>query len=339
MNGPTLEPGASRFVVAVDGGGSKTDAVLLDLDGRVVARARGRGSSPQIDGLESSVGTVDAVIGEVLTGRAPGEVVQVSLYMSGLDLPAEIDAYRGAIVGLPWAIEGIVVENDLHALLRAGADEPDAVAIVCGTGMNAIGVRRDGAQVRFPALGGISGDWGGGSSLGGEVLWNAARAADGRGPWTELHPMLLEAFGAERLDDIIEDLHFGRRSETTLASLAPLVFEAAQAGDAVAIGLVGRQADEVLAYTRACLSRLDLLEHEVPVVIGGGVARSRNALLFDRISEGLARLAPLARLRIVDAAPVLGAGLLALADAGASSEALGRAREELGADAAIALHG
>lgn len=339
MNGRNPGPGGSRFVVAVDGGGSKTDAVLLDLDGRVVARSRARGSSPQIDGLESSVRTVDGAIGEVLEGRLPAEVVQVSLYMSGLDLPAEIEAYRAAIAGLPWAVDGIVVENDLHALLRAGADEPDAVAIVCGTGMNAIGVRGDGAQVRFPALGGISGDWGGGSSLGGEVLWNAARAADGRGPWTSLHPMLLDAFGAESLDDIIEDLHFGRRSETTLASLAPLVFAAAEAGDAVAIGIVDRQADEVLAYTRACLTRLDLLERAVPVVVGGGVARSRNPLLVDRVTEGLALMAPLAQLRIVDAAPVLGAGLLALASAGASAQAIERAREELGTDAVVALHG
>lgn len=328
-----------RFVVAVDGGGSKTDAVLLDLDGRVVARRRGRGSSPQIDGLDSSVRTVDELIRAVLADREPASLTQVSLYMSGLDLPAEIDAYRAAIDGLPWAIPGIVVENDLHALLRAGTDEPDAVAIVCGTGMNAIGVRRDGAQVRFPALGGISGDWGGGSSLGGEVLWNAARAADGRGPWTALHPMLLDALDADALDEIIEDLHFGRRSETTLASLAPLVFTAAAAGDAVAIGLVDRQADEVLAYTRACLSRLDLLDAEVPVVVGGGVARSRDPLLIGRVEEGLARMAPRATLLVVDAAPVLGAGLLALAAAGASADALNHAREELGADAATPVPG
>lgn len=330
-------PSSPRFVVAVDGGGSKTDAVLLDLDGAVVARARGRGSSPQIDGLESSVRTVDAVIGEVTAGRAPAELAQVSLYMSGLDLPAEIEAYRGAIDGLPWALEGIVVENDLHALLRAGADEPDAVAIVCGTGMNAIGVRADGAQVRFPALGGISGDWGGGSSLGGEVLWHSARAADGRGPSTRLHPMLLEAFGAATLDEIVEDLHFGRRSETTLASLAPIVFSAADDGDEVALGLVARQADEVLAYARACLSRLELFDRPVPVVIGGGVARARNPLLVGRVEAGLARMAPRASLRIVDAAPVLGAALLALADAGASGAALGRARQQLGADVEIAL--
>ncbi len=327
--------GAGRFVVAVDGGGSKTDAVLLDLDGALLARERGAGSSPQIDGLESSVRTVDRLIRAVLHGTE-GEPQQVSLYMSGLDLPAEIDAYRDAIAGFGWALDGIVIENDLHALLRAGADEPDAVAIVCGTGMNAIGVRADGAQVRFPALGGISGDWGGGSSLGGDVLWHAARAEDGRGPHTILLPMLLEELGVATLAPVIEDLHFGRRSETTLAALAPLVFAAAARGDDVAIGLVGRQADELVAYARACLTRLDLLERPVPIVIGGGVARSRDPLLVDRVTESLSRLAPRATLRIVDEAPVLGAGLLALADAGAGAESLARARAELSVEAVAA---
>lgn len=320
---------AGGLVVAVDGGGSKTDAVLLDLDGRLLARGRGAGSSPQIDGLESSVRTVDAAITEALAAHPVAQLAQVSLYLSGLDLPAELAAYRAAIQGYPWAVDGIVLENDLHALLRAGADEPDAVAIVCGTGMNAIGVRRDGAQVRFPALGGISGDWGGGSSLGGEVLWHAARAADGRGPQTLLQPLLLDALGLTSLDELIEDLHFERRPYTMLSGLAPLVFQAAASGDAVAAAVVDRQADEVLAYARACLTRLGLLDSPVPVVIGGGVARARDRLFVDRILGGLARLAPRATLRIVDAAPVLGAALLALAAAGAAPDALERARRQL----------
>jgi N-acetylglucosamine kinase-like BadF-type ATPase len=322
---------ASRVVVAVDGGGSKTDAVLLDLDGRLIARHRERGSSPQIDGLESSVRTVDAAIRTVLAERGEAQLVHVGLYLSGLDLPAEIAAYRAGIARHEWAVDGIVVDNDLHALLRAGTDAPDAVAIVCGTGMNAIGVRRDGAHVRFPALGGISGDWGGGSSLGGEVLWHAARAVDGRGPETLLRPLLMRELSLTSLDELIEDLHFGRRSTTMLSALAPLVFAAAREGDAVAIRLVERQADEVVAYARACLTRLELLDAPVPVVVGGGVARSRDPMLLTRVSEGLAAIAPHASLAVVDEAPVLGAALLALDAAGAPHEALARAREELAA--------
>lgn len=330
----TAVPG-EPVVIAVDGGGSKTDAILLDLDGRVLARSRQAGSSPQLDGLESSVATVDAAIRDARHRHPSATLAQVSLYLSGLDLPDEIAAYREAISGRAWAVNGIVVENDLHALLRAGTDEADAVAVVCGTGMNAIGVRRDGAHVRFPALGAISGDWGGGSSLGHDVLWHAARAADGRGPATALQEMLLAELGIVTIQELIEDLHFGRRSSSMLASLAPVMLRAAAAGDAVARQVVRRQAEEVVAYARACLSRLELLDHAVPIVFGGGVARSRDPLLVSIIEEGLAAVAPRARLEIVDAPPVLGAALLALELAGADDAALARTREVLAAEPGV----
>ncbi|WP_244632519.1 BadF/BadG/BcrA/BcrD ATPase family protein [Microbacterium sp. Se63.02b] len=323
------------LVLAVDGGGSKTDVVLLDITGRVLAWERGPGSSPQIDGLDQSVRVIDDLVRRALGDNQPGELIEVGLYLSGLDLAEEIAAFRDAISSLPWA-EGAVIENDLHALLRAGTDAEDAIAVICGTGMNAIGVRADGAQVRFPALGPLSGDWGGGSELGDAVVWHAARAEDGRGPETALVPLLLRAVEATTVAAFIEDVHLGRREEQGFATLSPMLFEAATAGDAVARGIVQRQADEVVAFVRACVNRLGLREVEVPVVFGGGVARGRNPLLLDTIRAGLAEHAPAARLQIVDAPPVLGAALLVLGAAGAAAPALERARSHLGSDLRLA---
>ncbi|MFF2371044.1 N-acetylglucosamine kinase [Agromyces sp. NPDC058110] len=320
--------GAEPVVVGVDGGGSKTDAVALTLDGRVVAHRRGPGSSPQLEGLAASVAVVDELVNAVSAGRP---VVQVDLYLSGLDLPVEIARYREAIDWLPWASPSTVIDNDLFALLRAGTDAPDALAVVCGTGVNAIGVRADGASARFPSLGAISGDWGGGYGLGEQALWFAARAADGRGEPTTLSDGIVECFGAGSLADLIEDLHFGRRAPAELSQLAPVVFEAARRGDAVAGALVDRQADEILAFVRACLTRLDLLDRTVPVVLGGGVVRSGDPRLLGRIAAGLAAMAPGAVLEFFASAPIVGAALLALESGGAGAVALARARGEVAA--------
>ena len=323
------------LVLAVDGGGSKTDVVLLDTAGEVIAWERGPGSSPQIDGLEESVRVVDELAGRALGGGDPRELAAVGLYLSGLDLAEEIAVFRAAIAPLPWAA-GAVVENDLHALLRAGTDAEDAIAVICGTGMNAIGIRADGAEVRFPALGPLSGDWGGGAELGDAVVWHAARAEDGRGPETALVGLLLEAVGAPTVASLIEDVHLGRRPGQTVSALAPVLFAAAATGDAVARGVVQRQADEVVAFVRACVARLDLRGTEVPVLFGGGVARSRDPLLLEGIRAGLDEYAPAARLQIVDAPPVLGAALLVLGAAGADTMALDRAREELSSERRLA---
>lgn len=328
-------PGRAALVLAVDGGGSKTDVVLLDDAGDVLTWERGPGSSPQIDGLEKSVAVIDDLVRRALGSHDAGELSSVGLYLSGLDLAEEIATFREAISPLSWA-RSAVVENDLHALLRAGSDAEDAIAVICGTGMNAIGVRSDGATVRFPALGPLSGDWGGGAELGDAVVWHAARAEDGRGPQTALVPLLLRATGASTVASLIEDVHLGRRADQGFAALAPLLFEAAAAGDDVARTVVRRQAEEVVAFVRACVARLDLGDVELPVLFGGGVARGRDPLLLATIRAGLEEHAPAARLEIVDAPPVLGAALLVLAAAGADRAALDRARRHLGTDRRLA---
>ena len=312
---------AAPLVVAVDGGGSKTDAVALELDGTVVARASGPGSSPHFEGLEDSVRTIDALVREVTGGR---RVAHAAIYLSGLDLPQEVAAFAVAVAACDWAGPSTVVENDLWALLRTGTESPDAVAVICGTGINAIGVRADGRVVRFAALGPISGDWGGGSGLGEEALWHAARDEDGRGPATALRGAVLRGMHVTSVAELSEDLHTGRRTTAELAVLAPAVLEAARGGDATAIRVVDRQADEIVAFVTASLTRLELENRAVPVVLGGGLIRSGDARLLDGVRRGLAERAPRTEAIIVDDPPIVGAALLALEGANATAEAVAR---------------
>jgi N-acetylglucosamine kinase-like BadF-type ATPase len=331
--------GDAGLIVGVDGGGSKTHAVALTLDGRLVGRGDAGGSSPHFFGVPQSVGIVDGAVRAALAAASDGaaslpSVSQANLYLSGLDLPPEVADYTAAAAALPWTPDGLVVDNDLFALLRTGTEAPDAVAVVCGTGINAIGVRsaRDGqpaATARFAALGPISGDWGGGSGLGEEALWHAARSEDGRGPATALHAVVLAGMHVATVAELTEDIHFGRRTIADLAILAPAVFAAARDGDPVAVQVVDRQASEVVAFARASLTRLGMLDRDVPVVLGGGVIRGGDERLLSGIVAGLAADAPLARVVPVDAPPIVGAGLLALESAGAAPEALDRARAEL----------
>lgn len=311
---------AAPIVVAVDGGGSKTDAVALELDGGIVATARGATSSPHLIGMAATAVLVDELIESLLAATGPRPIASANIYLSGLDLPAEVTEFRAGIAGYAWA--DAVVDNDLFALLRAGTSEPDAVAVVCGTGINCVGVRSDGAVVRYPSLGMTSGDWGGGWHLGEQALWHAARAIDGRGPATVLAETVPAVYGLGDLPSVIEALHFGRIPSSDLSRIAPGVLAAARAGDTVAQGLVDRQAEEIVVLAATTLRRLGLLEREVPVVLGGGVIGSLDDRLLSGVERGLAEQAPHARIQLVTAAPILGAALLALEAAGATPEAL-----------------
>ena len=315
-------------MLAVDGGGSKTDVVAVTLNGELVGSARGASSNPQLVGVELAVNVIDELVDQVLADVGDRTLVHAGIYLSGLDLPVELTAFSAAIVGKRWAAVATgapaLVENDLFALLRVGTKQPDAIAVICGTGINAIGVRADGATVRFAALGMISGDWGGGYFLGEQAVWHAARSEDGRGPKSVLQQLVPATFGLSDVASVTEGFHFGRLGDADMTNLAPVLFTAADTGDAVAICVVERQAEEIVALIATTLRRLDLLETDVPVILGGGVLAAQHPKLIGDISTGLQERAAHAQIRVVQKRPILGAALLCLEAVGASDEALAR---------------
>jgi N-acetylglucosamine kinase-like BadF-type ATPase len=317
---------ANAILIAIDGGGSKTDGVAIALDGTVLAQVRLSGSSPHFLDVLPAVGVIDDVIHELCVQAGNRPILQTNLYLSSIDFPSEVAEFADAIAGKPWS-RGItgniaVIGNDMLALLRAGTREPDAVAVVCGTGINCLGVRGDGRQARFAALGTISGDWGGGRFLGEQALWHAARAADGRGEPTLLATMVPDRLGLPDVPSVIEAFHFRRLDEERFADLTALIFDAADQGDAVATAVVERQAEEIVALAAAALTRLDLLDDAVPVVLGGGVLAAGHRLLLDGVERRLAQRAPKATMSLVRSRPVLGAALLTLETVGATAEVL-----------------
>src|SRR6266511_2430793 len=153
--------------LAVDGGNSKTHLVVGDSEGRVLAFVRGPGSSPHYLGVPGSIALLDALVTRALADARlpPGTVLdRAEVYIAGADLPVEVDVLTKAVGEAGWAREHRV-DNDLFALLRAGTSAADAVAVVCGAGINCVGRTADGRTARFPSLGTVSGDWGGGHHL------------------------------------------------------------------------------------------------------------------------------------------------------------------------------
>ncbi|MFI6641720.1 N-acetylglucosamine kinase [Streptomyces sp. NPDC050504] len=306
--------GVTPSVLAVDAGNSKTDVAVIAPDGTVVGTARGGGFQPPVVGVRAAVDALAEIVARALAEAGADRVEQVAACLANADLPVEEEQLAAAVAERGWG-DAVDVRNDTFAILRAGLPqgaEPRGVAVVCGAGINCVGMLPDGRAARFPAIGRISGDWGGGGGLADEALWFAARAEDGRGEPTGLAEALPAHFGLSTMYGLIEALHLGRVPLVRKHELTPVLFAVAAAGDAVARGLVERQADEVVALASVALGRLDLLADETPVVLGGSVLAARHPLLDDRIHERLAARAPKAVVRVVTEPPVLGAALLGL---------------------------
>ncbi|HEY6595027.1 MAG TPA: BadF/BadG/BcrA/BcrD ATPase family protein [Asanoa sp.] len=300
--------------VAVDGGNAKTDVVLGDAVGRVLAHRRGPGSSPHTLGVPAAVDLIGSLVAEVRAAAglpAARPIQRLAVYLAGLDLPVEVNAFTKAVTETGWAAE-YAAENDTFAVLRAGTDSPDAIAVVCGAGINCAGRRADGRTARFPALGAISGDWGGGEHLGGLALWHAARGEDGRGPATALADAVCVHFGRASVEDVGIGLHLGDIALDRLHELGPVLFRVADAGDPVARRVVARQADEIVRLVAVTAGRLDLSGRPYAVVLGGGVLTARHPLLLDAVVAGVHAHSPRAEVGVLDDPAVTGAALLTL---------------------------
>ena len=301
---------APRTVLAVDAGNSKTDAVLLSADGTVLARRRGGGFRPHL-GYEEAVAALSGLVTATVSAAGTARVDLLFACLANSDLPEEDEAYALRLHALQVADE-VRVSNDVFALLRSATRAPAAVAVVCGAGMNCVGVAPGGSSVRFLALGTFTGDWGGGEGLGQAAMFHAVRAEDGRGPRTTLAGAIARHFGLPDPLEVAKALHRNDIGMHRLHELVPVLLAEATGGDPVALSVVQRQVDEVVAFAVTALRRLDLLGTRTEVVLGGGVLAARAPVLLTPIHQALADQAPHATVVVPHARPVLGAALLAL---------------------------
>ncbi len=310
----------ARLVVGIDGGNSKAHLVIAATDGTLLAAEAGPTVSHQAVGIEVAMENLERLLARAArrAGLNPAQrplAASGSLCVAGADTPADVRLITRAIADRDLFAR-FTVQNDTLAALRAGAPLGWGIAIICGAGVNAVGRTQDGRQAAFPALGDISGDWGGGSAVGMAALQAAVRARDGRGPRTRLEQAVPAAFGLKRPLDVTMALYRGRLSESRLRRVAPLVYRVARDGDPVAGQIVDRLADELAAMGIALLRRLHLLRRPVDVVLAGGMLAGGEPRLIARVGAGIRAAAPAAMVRVLREPPVLGAALDALTLAG-----------------------
>jgi N-acetylglucosamine kinase-like BadF-type ATPase len=325
------------LVLAVDGGNTKTDLALLEASGALLSLVRGDGSSAHHLGVEGSIAVLAGLLESAIARAGLGSLdrplaATAQILVAGADLPEERSALRAEIERLGWS-DRLVIDNDMPALLRAGTSRGWGIGVVCGGGINCLGVAPDGSEVRFLSFGPLSGDWGGGADIGLAALAAAARSADGRGPRTILERAVPTQFGLADALELSRALHLRQIPAARLGELAAVVLAAADE-DPVAQGIVRRLGDEVVAFASAAIRRLGLVEADPDVVLGGRVLRSVPTSLVDSIARGVQQTAPDARVILAPSEPIVGAALLALAALAPDADASARARAEL--DAAVA---
>lgn len=272
-----------RFYLGVDGGQSSTTALISTETGCIV----GRGKGGPCNHVRTSEGQAKFL-------RAVGGCVEGACREAGLDTSAII--FQSACLGFSGGAEDkeaysrelirsssykITHDADI-ALSGATAGQP-GIIIIAGTGSMGFGRNAAGKTCRAGGWGYVFGDEGGGFDLTRRALRAALRYEEGWGPSTTLRAILLEAAGAQDANDLLHRFYTAEYSRTGIASFAPLVTRAAEAGDAAAREILNSAAEKLSSFVEAVYRQLFQAGDRVRVAYAGGVFQS--SLLLARLQE------------------------------------------------------
>jgi N-acetylglucosamine kinase-like BadF-type ATPase len=316
-----------RYYLGVDAGATKTYALVGDETGRLLSLGKGGpGNHQSPGGLVRAMDGIAAAVAAALAGAGltPAAVSHAAFCLAGADLPCDYACLTGAIKAR-WPDLPFTVMNDSFAGLRAGLTGSWGVVSICGTGTNQAGIGKDGRRLQVGGLGGIFGDYGGGADLGREAVKAVFLGAEQRGPATSLTGPVLRALEADDVDTLRERLYRGEIERSRIFALAPLVFAAANEGDAVAQEILIHMGTRLGQSVGGVIRQLGLTQEAVEVVMAGSIWKGDNPLLVDAFRLAVHRVAPRVRLVRPRFEPVVGAWLLALeSGGGTASEAVYR---------------
>ena len=255
------------YTVGIDGGGSKTRAVIVDAQGKERGRGLAGSANYNAVGVESAVEHIRSAVEEAVTiARCSLPLKAAWLGLAGIDRPVDRDVLQPH---LRFLAESIRLTNDAELVLSA-LEERAGVALIAGTGSIALGQDGSGRVERIGGWGHILGDEGSGYDIGRRALQAAARAADGRGPETTLLELILRHWELTSADEIIGKV-YSNSDNPAIAEISALALQAAREGDRIAHKIVRKAARELGHAVVTVSNKLGSQEKELSLALGGGL--------------------------------------------------------------------
>lgn len=271
-------------VLGVDGGGTRTRALLVDDDGIPLGRGEGPAGIVGPEGADAAARAVEAAArGALAEAGSQGPVDVLWAGLAGAGSESRRRAARSELETLGLA-RRVAVGTDVEAAFRdAFSPGESGILLVAGTGSIALGRRAGGPWIRVGGWGALLGDEGSGYRLGLEAARSVLRGYDGRAPGTDLRDPVLDAFGLEAPPELVDAL--AGVPKARIATLAEIVADVADRGDATAGALVDDAVAALLAHVEGARRRLGP-GSPPPVALAGGLAGPGRPLR-PRLEAGL----------------------------------------------------
>ena len=253
--------------LGVDGGASKTLAVVVDTQGREVGRALSGSGNHTVVGAERAAANILTAAAEA--ARLAGARLPLDGAWLGLAGVHRAMGRATMLARLAGVAHELRLTNDA-ALALGALQGGHGVALIAGTGSFALGHDAAGNAAQAGGWGHVMGDEGAGYDLGRRALQAAMRASDGRGPRTALLAAIMRVWSLDEPADLVPQV-YSAFDATQIAQLAPVVLEVAASGDALARAIVARGAAELALAALTVCDGLALPADTLPLALAGSL--------------------------------------------------------------------
>lgn len=261
----------TTIILGIDGGASKTVAILADGQGKPIARYQTAGTNKQVSGIQATLTHLYNVIeGVFRQADLPMQRVASACFgLSGVDRPSDITLMRS------WAdsyqiAERLTIVNDARLVLAAGTPDGHGVGLICGTGSIAFGRKPDGEMSRAGGWGYILGDEGSGYDIAIQAMRAATQAIDGRGTAFVLRDALMEKWHITNPQDLIPFVYEHPNIRQHMLEVPLIVSDLAEIGDSHSVAILDHAAQQLADIAVAAARQLKS-SSTFPLAIAGSV--------------------------------------------------------------------
>jgi len=302
----------SEYFIGIDGGGSKTAAIVVDSQGTRHGSGVAGGSNHLRIGIVEATRNVERAVNIALVeaGIPIRDVRHAYCGIAGADHPTHrAEVVNALSVFFPNG--NFTVDSDARIALTAAIGFGSGIVVIAGTGSVAFGRNDAAVEARAGGWGPTLGDEGSGYWIARKGLSAIVRAYDGRGPATKMTDLLCDDFEMCRPEDLPRFVYASSTHADDIARYGRLVVEAAGLNDPVALAILDTAGRELGSCVLAVARRLRLTDSDFPVGYVGGAFHAKE-LLLDPMRAEIARLAPHARVVTPERSPAEGAALMAM---------------------------
>lgn len=300
-----------KFVIGIDGGGTKSKLHLADLAGNMILELLGGPTNLYSMGEESVELELMSLISRAMknSNLTLANCEALCLGNSGADRPEEKQLFQNMLEKFGFRGK-ITITNDAETALVAGSGKREGIVIISGTGSLAYGINSLGEKARSGGWGHIAGDEGSGYDIGIQAIKAALRSYDGREPSTILLPQILHELELERPEQLIRFI-YQQAGKQHIADLTKVVKQAFLEHDRKAAEILLHAAKELITMANAVIGKLSMEKKEFCLVCAGSIFQ-HIPYVYTEFVQQMKELYPLADVIIPKRDAANGAATIAL---------------------------